>query len=72
VVRGIITLAQEGRFQLEDAEGVRRLFVLAHDAPADQADLQALLAAGCPVRVAFDDAEDLLASVARDLEPLAL
>jgi hypothetical protein len=71
VVRGIITLVQEGRFQLEDAEGVRRLFVLAHDAPADQADLQALLAAECPVRVEFDDAEGLLALVARDLEPLA-
>jgi hypothetical protein len=70
VVHGIITLVQEGRFQLEDFEGVRRLFVLAHDAPADQADLQALLMAERPVRVEFDDAEGLLALVARDLEPL--
>ena len=69
--RGIITLVQEGRFQLVDRQGVRRLFVLAHDAPLEAADLQAWQSAGTPVRVEHEDAERLLAAVAHDVEPLA-
>ena len=68
--RGIITLVQEGRFQLEDPDGVRRLFILAHDAPLEPADLQALLAAGTLIRVEYGDAEGLVAAVAYDVAPL--
>ena len=70
-MRGVITLVQEGRFQLEDSEGVRRLFVLAHDAPLEPSDLQALQAADVPVRVEYRDAESLVAAIAYDVEPLA-
>jgi hypothetical protein len=71
VTRGIITLAQEERFQLQDAEGVCRLFVLAHDAPLELVDLQALEKSGVPVRVEHGDAKGLVAAVAQDVEPLA-
>ncbi len=71
VTRGIITLVQEGRFQLEDPEGVHQLFVLAHDAPLEPADLQALLAAEVPVKVEYGDAERLVAAIAYEVEPLA-
>jgi hypothetical protein len=71
VTRGIITLVQEERFQLQDAEGVCRLFVLAHDAPLELVDLQALEKSGVPVRVEHGDAKGLVAAVAQDVEPLA-
>ena len=69
--QGVITLVEEGRFQLEDGEGVRWLFVLAHDAPLEIADLQALQEAEVPVRVECGDRAGPAARVAHDVEPLA-
>jgi hypothetical protein len=70
VTRGVMTLVQETRFEIENERGGRRLFLLAHDAPLEPADLQALLAEGTPVRVEHYEAEGLIAAVAYDVRPV--
>jgi hypothetical protein len=71
VTTGVITLVQETRFEIENGRGGHRLFLLAHDAPLEPADLQALLADGTPVRVEHCEAEGLIAAVAHDVRPVA-
>ena len=70
VTRGVMTLVQETRFEIENERGGRRLFVLAHDAPLEPADLQALLADETLVRVEHSEADGLIAAVAHDVRPV--
>ncbi len=70
VTRGVIVLVQETRFEVENAQGRRRLFLLCRDAPLEPADLQTLLAAGTAVRVEHDEAEGLIAATAHDVTPI--
>jgi hypothetical protein len=69
VTAGVMTLVQETRFEIENERGGHRLFLLAHDAPLEPADLQALLGDGTPVRVEHSEAEGLIAAVAHDVRP---
>ena len=66
-VNGIITLAQEGRFQLVCDEGIARLFMLAHDAPLEPQDLPPLARAGARVTVRYDERPDLIVAIVRDI-----
>ncbi len=70
VVAGVITLVQEGRFQLVDRDGRGRLFVLHRSAPLEPADLHWLQRAEIPVEVTYSDAVDLIAGIAHDVVPL--
>lgn len=65
--RGVVNLAQEGRFQLRCDDGGHRLFVLARDAPVEPQDLPDLVRHGRPVEVRYVEARDLVAFVARDI-----
>lgn len=66
-VNGIITLAQEGRFQLVSDEGIARLFMLAHDAPLEPQDLPDLARAKARVTVRYDERPDLIAAIVHDI-----
>jgi hypothetical protein len=61
---GVITVVQESRFQLMDDAGIYHLFVLAHGAVADPADLAPLQQRQARVRVRYRKASDLIAHVA--------
>jgi hypothetical protein len=60
---GVLTLVQEERFQLL-GNGEHALFVLAHDAPLEGAELKALQAAGTAVTIDYDDVPGVLVHVA--------
>lgn len=65
---GVITLVQEHRFQLADDDGGRRLFVLAHDAPIEWADLEMLERSNGHVTVFYTDADTVIAGTAYDVQ----
>lgn len=56
---GVVTLAQEHRFQLVDDQGRKRLFILAHGASAQGRDLVRLAQSHCRVEVSYTDSETL-------------
>jgi hypothetical protein len=66
-VCGVITLVEEGRFQLANEDGVRHLYILAADAPLEARDLEPLQRSGQSVRVRYSDAPNLIARVAQEL-----
>lgn len=66
-VTGIITLAQEGRFQLVSDDGVAKLFMLAHDAPLEPQDLPPLARAKRRVAVRYEQRPDLTAAIVHDI-----
>ena len=68
VVEGVVTLAQESRFQLSDDEGVSHLFLLSYSASAEPSDLVGLQKRQNRVRVSFGEAPGLLARVAHRIE----
>ncbi len=41
-IEGVVTIVQEGRFQLQDDEGVGHHFLLGHDAPLEPEQLPSL------------------------------
>ncbi len=41
-IEGVVTIVQEGRFQLQDQDGVSHLFLLGHDAPLEPEQLPSL------------------------------
>ena len=65
---GIITVVQEGRFQLALEQGGTRLFILAHNAPIDPGQLTGLRDAKTHVAVEFHSAGDLTADAACAIE----
>jgi hypothetical protein len=67
IATGIIVLAQESRFRLVDAKGRAELFLLAHDAGIEPADLQDLQRRHARVAVRFSQAPHLVAKVAHAL-----
>jgi hypothetical protein len=58
---GVVTIVQEGRFQLIDQNGVAHLFLLAHNAPPEPAQLAALQRNQVRVRVQYGAANGLIA-----------
>lgn len=62
---GVVTVVQEGRFQLALEEGGTRLFVLAHDAGIEPEQLTALQREHTRVVVTYRSAAPLIADEAR-------
>ena len=66
-VSGIVTVAQENRFQLALDEGGTRLFVVAYDVGIDPDQLAALQARQTHVMVTFRSIDELIAAEARSI-----
>ena len=67
-MEGVVTLAQESRFQLMDDAGVYHLFLLSHGAAAEPAELTPLQARQARVRVRYRHATNLIAQVAHRID----
>ncbi len=67
ILRGVITLVQEDRFMLQCDDGSYRLFLLAHDCPAEGTELQQAMRRQVRVVVACDEAGGVIAARARRL-----
>ena len=67
-VEGVITIVQEGRFQMTDRQGVTRLFVLSPNAAMETEQLVPLGRNQIPVRVAYRDGENALVHVATRID----
>ena len=65
---GIVTLAQESRFQLIDDQGIAHLFVLSHGASAEPSQLGDLQHRQARVRVRYQEAPNMIANVAKRIE----
>jgi hypothetical protein len=63
-MEGVVTIVQEGRFQLTDLKGVAHLFLLAPNAAAETAQLRPLAQRQARVRVRYHQAENLIGNVA--------
>ena len=61
---GTVTLVQEDRFRLAADNGAQRLFILSHRARLRLDELQGLARSQRRVRVAYRDAEGLIAGAA--------
>jgi hypothetical protein len=65
---GVVTIVQEGRFQLTDELGRSHLFMLGPNAPLETSQLRPLSAAQTKVRVKYDNTKKLIALRANDIE----
>lgn len=66
-IEGIVTIVQEGRFQLTDDDGVSHLLILAPGAGAETGQLTPLQHRQARVRVRYDHARDVIGLVARSI-----
>lgn len=66
-LEGIVTVVQEGRFQLETDGGDSHVFILAHDAAAETDQLPRLQHEQARVRVAYEDGPGVIAYVAHEI-----
>lgn len=57
-MQGVVTIVQEGRFQLLDADGVAHHFLLGHSAALEPEQLPSLLMRR--VRVSYSDPPDII------------
>ena len=64
---GVITLAQEHRFQLVDDQGNKRLFILAHGSAVQGSDLERLERSHRHVAVFYTDSNMLSGYTAHDV-----
>jgi hypothetical protein len=67
-MEGIVTIAQESRFQLTDAAGVSHLFILGHDALAEPDQLEKLQRRQARVRVRYTVPRNVIALVAHAID----
>lgn len=66
-MEGIITIVQEGRFQLTDDAGVSHLCILSYGAAAEPAQLGPLQRRHARVRVRYTRPPDLIGWVAKSI-----
>ena len=66
-MEGIVTIVQEGRFQLTDDDGVSHLLILAPGAGAETEQLTPLQHRQARVRVRYDHALGVIGLVARSI-----
>ena len=64
VMEGVMTMAQESRFQLTDDRGVSHLFILGHGAAAEPDQLAPLSQRQARVRVRYTRPENVIGLVA--------
>ena len=69
-MEGVITIVQEGRFQLTDTAGIGHHFVLARLALAETEQLPRLAREQARVRVRYEQAKGLIAFTAKRIELL--
>ena len=67
-VSGVVTMVQEGRFQLTDDQGASHQFVLSRTALAETAQLRPLQTRQARVRVKYTDAPGLISRVAHRID----
>jgi len=67
-MEGIVTIVQEGRFQLMDDGGVSHLFLLGHKAGAEPEQLPPLQHRQARVRVQYTPARNLIGLIAHSVE----
>ncbi len=67
-MEGVVTIVQEGRFQLTDDRGVSHLFILGHNAPPETEQLAPLQRRQARVRVRYRPAENLIGNVLSSIE----
>ena len=65
---GIVTLAQEGRFQLTDDRGISHLFILSHGASAEASQLGELQHRQARIFVRYKESPDMIANIAKRIE----
>ena len=70
-MEGIVTIVQESRFQLTDDAGVSHLFILAHSASAEPAQLEPLQHRQARVRVRYTVPRNVIGLVAKAITELA-
>ena len=64
-MEGVVTIVQEGRFQLTDTSGVSHHFVLSRHALAETEQLPRLAHEQSRVRIKYDQAKGIIALEAR-------
>jgi hypothetical protein len=69
-IEGILTIVQEGRFQLTDQDGVSHQFELSHRSAAEPDQLPPLQREQARVRVRYEPGENVIGFVARSIERL--
>lgn len=69
-IQGIVTIVQEGRFQVVDADGVGHHFLLSHNAAVEPEQLPPLQREQALVRVSFKPAADVIGHVAERIDLL--
>jgi hypothetical protein len=67
---GVVTITQEGRFQLTDEAGVSHLFILSYRAPLEPDQLLPLQHRQARVEVSYEDADNLIGNVALEVVEL--
>jgi hypothetical protein len=60
IINGVVTIVQEGRFQMSDDDGVSHLFILGHAAAAETEQLAALQKRQARVRVRYRPAANVI------------
>jgi hypothetical protein len=67
-ISGVVTIVQEGRFQMTADSGVSHLFILAHSAATEPQQLSALQAKQARVRVHYTPAANLIGNTVTAIE----
>jgi len=67
---GVVTIAQESRFQLTDDSGVAHLFILSHRAGAEPGQLEPLQQRQARVRVRYSEPRNVIGLVAKSVAEL--
>ncbi len=65
---GVVTIVQEGRFQLTDDQGASHLFILGPNAPSETRQLKPLAREQTRVRVHYKEAGRVIALMAHKIE----
>jgi len=67
MMEGVVTIVQEGRFQVTDDAGASHLFLLAPGAAAETDQLAGLQARQARVRIRYKPATNLIGNVASSI-----
>ncbi len=70
-MEGVVTIVQEGRFQLTDDHGVGHLFILGHLCGTETGQLPALQRQQSRIRVRYKPAPNLIGNVASTIQVAA-
>ncbi len=66
-MEGVVTIAQESRFQLTDRHGVGHLFILGHSCGTEPSQLPALQHRQARINVRYKQAPNMIANIATSI-----